>query len=159
MDKKEKLLNSLDGLEMSFKKKQEFVNILVGDSGSDSGGSDSSESTMEYLDVSEVDFVNNGTKEGNLLMYSFMVKCNHTMLGDNAIVPIGQLYIAGTSNVTFVYALAFDFSAKCIVSSNIKTVNVTFKEVLIQTGWTEEELIAIPRITKEEFYNLNSDNN
>ena len=29
MNKKEKLLNSLDGLEMSFKKKQEFVNVLM----------------------------------------------------------------------------------------------------------------------------------
>lgn len=119
-----------------------------------SGGGAGTESTMEYLDVSGVDFVNGGTKEGNLLLYSFMVKCNHTILGDNAVVPIGQLYIAGTSNVTSVHALAFDFSAKCIISSVIESVNVTLKELLLQTGWTEEMLAAIPRITKEQFYSL-----
>lgn len=117
-----------------------------------SGGGAGTESTMEYLDVSGVDFVNGGTKEGNLLMLSFMAKCNHTILGDNAIVPIGQLYVAGTSKTTSVHALAFDFSAKFIV--NTGTTNVSLKEALIQTGWTEEELAAIPRITKEQFYSL-----
>lgn len=117
-------------------------------------GEGGSESTMEYLDVSGVDFVNGGNKEGSLLMVSFMVKCNHTILGDNAIVPIGQLYVAGTSKTTSVHALAFDFSVRYIV--NTGTTNVSLKEALIQTGWAEEELAAIPRITKEQFYNLSS---
>lgn len=157
MNKKNKLMKALVGLELSNKAKQEFCDIILDKSNNESGGEGAGESTMEYLDVSGVDFVNGGNKEGSLLMVSFMVKCNHTILGDNTIVPIGQLYVAGTSKITSVHALAFDFSVRYIV--NTGTTNVSLKEALIQTGWTEEELAAIPRITKEQFYSLNIENN
>ena len=35
---------------------------------------------------------------------------------------------------------------------------VTNKEFLLENGFTQEELDAIPRITKEEFYNLDNNN-
>lgn len=147
-----KINKAINRYELSKDKKKDIINSIktnVPQSGGSGEGSN-----MEYLDVSGVDFVNGGTKEGNFLMCSFMVKCNHTILGNNAIVPIGQLYNAGTSNTTSIYALVFDFSAKYIISSGIEQINFTLKELLIQIGWTEEELAAIPRLTKEQFYNL-----
>lgn len=138
MDKKEKLLNSLDGLEMSFKKKQEFVNILVGDS-----ESDSNESTMEYLDVSGAGDL--GIFLCSLYSYQNKFRAQDTVSISSGIRSTGTVYIA--CSICF---------SDTIVIAGRKT---TILEELSASNITEEMLAAIPRITKEEFYNINSDSN
>lgn len=134
MNKKEKLLNSLDSLEMSFKKKQEFVNVLVGDSGSN-------ESTMEYLDISGVESV----MKNKLLMTAALLVNYSGAIGPLATFIIGM----EASALDTINYIAVDFNVE-IVSRGGKIIKL--KDLFPDSDF-------IPRITKEEFYNLNSDSN
>lgn len=131
MNKKEKLLNSLDGLEMSFKKKQEFVNILVGDSGS----SDNSENTMEYLNISELE---SSTKIQLLMTAALLVKYNGN------IAPLAPLILEiGDSVLPDINYIATDLNVEIATQGNI----LKLKDIISDSD-------SIPRITKEEFYKL-----
>lgn len=157
MNKKEKLLNSLDGLEMSFKKKQEFVNILVGNSGSDSDGSDiSGESNIEYLDIS-------GYDTQSLERSAFISGAIYSKMDFNGrvlIAPLIQGYVEAGGDMMkllgAVKAVSVDFKMKGVFDTDYGLQ--TFEESLT-SNLTNIDLTSIPRITKEEFYNLNSDSN
>lgn len=110
-----------------------------------SGGSGSGEDTMEYLDVSglEDDF------KKSLFLFS------HTMRVDGTRIPytmpsVGFLADVGISRVGTITKISINFSQKMSDSVSVKTV----LDRLLEIG-TKEELDAIPRITKEEFYSLN----
>lgn len=122
----------------------------IGEKEQQGGTSGGGESNMEYLDVREIDFKTGGTKEGNLIALCYHMNGNHESIGD-FVLPIGQVYVVQTSKLSIVRYLAVDFSSKAIMSGGI---NFTVGEMLKQTGWTENELAAIPRITKEQFYTL-----
>ena len=111
------------------------------------GGTETS--SMEYLDVSGIDFTGGEQKTGNLIALCYHMNGSHSAIGD-FILPIGQVYVVKTANLTSVRYLAFDFSSKVILQGRTASV----KETLLTTGWTEEELNAIPRITKEQFYTI-----
>ena len=71
---------------------------------------------------------------------------NQTLIG-----PAGLLLGVPADMVELV-AFGIDFNAK-MISSN---ASMTIKESLMNYGITEDQLAAIPRITEEEFYNLNA---
>ena len=126
-----------------------------GGSGSGSG-SGSSEVSVEYLDISNLD---SDVKKLNLVTISNIIKIEKD--GDiMCTTPIMQLdpmsgSIGGTldyfTNATIAVCIDFNLVIK------YPDWEVTNKEFLLENGFTQEELDAIPRITKEEFYNL--DNN
>lgn len=111
------------------------------------GGTEAS--SMEYLDVSGIDIVGGGQKTGNLIALCYHMNGSHSTIGD-FILPIGQVYVVKTANLTSVRYLAFDFSSKVVMGGQTMSV----RETLLTTGWTEAELNAIPRITEEQFYTL-----
>lgn len=145
MNKKEKLLNSLDGLEMSFKKKQEFVNALVGDSVSDSNGS----SDWEYIDISGL---SEQYKTALINFAGMLLKIN---IDETIIIASGGVTAMYQSSAILSGALAVGYipTVKIDMGQQGKGTIQYFIEQL------ENMNITLPRITKEEFYNLNSDSN
>ena len=118
--------------------------------GEQSGGGAGTESTMEYLDVS-------GGDEANirrLLVYGYVAKFSYN--GEVQFLPTANPLIDGILAIPlFPSAISIDFTT--VITFTDTNQNMTIKEALLQTGSTpitEEELAAIPRITKEQFYNL-----
>ena len=105
-----------------------------------SGGGAGTESTMEYLDVS-----------GNSKMQSYYNAAILIKSTENGgmIIPAG-MGNSGYDSSKFV-AYGIDLNLQIYNSSTGLT---TVGDMLNLFGITEEELAAIPRITKEEFYNL-----
>lgn len=126
--------------------------------GASSGGSGESggeASSIEYLDVSgEMD---SDTIFNTLLMASFYTKVISTNF--RQVSPSLSFYIMspeiGVNNITNVY-FAINFNDKYMVDApnlNIKE-DLTMLEYVLKSGITQEQLDAIPRITKEQFYSL-----
>lgn len=110
-------------------------------------------STIEYLDVSGLDILNTEGKDFSIGAYAFSVK----MTISNkltAFIPSSAFQSYSTFPETVVvHAVAIDFSfPTSIFGGEILTI----KETLISLGLTQEQLDAIPRITKEQFYSLES---
>lgn len=125
------------------------VNVNVPQSGGDAPSQPSGGSSIEYLDVSDIDIANGGEKTGTLIATCYHMNGELSSVG-KFVLPIGQVYVFKTSNLTSVKYLAFDFSSKYMAGG----MSFTIKEALLQVGWTEAELDAIPRVTKEEFYTI-----
>ena len=104
----------------------------------DSGGGTGEASTIEYLDVSGV---NQEIYFTTLLITSFVSKSK-----ENGVVCILPSAAMVGYNNSLIISLAIDFS--------FKTSNGTILELLLNMGITQEQLDAIPRITKEQFYSL-----
>ena len=115
-----------------------------------SGGSLGGEaSTIEYLDVSGM-ADEMSVKKTALIFQSYLVK----FFDDNKVFVIGGaglLTVEDNINTITegVVAVAIDSNAKIIMEGRIGTI-LEFLSNL----FTQEELDAIPRITKEEFYSL-----
>lgn len=112
------------------------------------GGGGGAESTIEYLDVS-------GVEDGRayLFMYAIGVK-GYVSTFDSIIVgatpyTFVSLLDGNTDDVTAI-ALSMQWSIKQ------QGVTTTVKNALNQSGWTEDKLAALPRLTKEQFYNTES---
>ena len=106
-------------------------------------------STIEYLDVSGM-ADEMSVKKMALIFQSYLAK----IFDDNKVYVIGGagLLTVGDNINTItegVVAIAIDFNAKIIMEGRIGTI-LEFLSNL----FTQEELDAIPRITKEEFYSL-----
>ena len=119
------------------------------------GSSSSNEEAFEYLDVRSLDDV---TK---LILVSGALAFNGSMtMGDNVVKmvsPFGSFGIMGTTiDLSELKFIAIDFGFKIVSTDRIQSIKDIFIE---QYNYTEEELAAIPRITKEEFYDLNSGDN
>lgn len=126
------------------------------DNGGGSGGGESA-STIEYLDVSgniDGNIILSGGVEVplNLISYAGITyKVNQE--GVIEILPI--LNILNPNFVGDTLALAVDFSTK--LSNPAAGGLVSVKEFLINFGGiTEDQLASIPRLTKEQFYDLNA---
>lgn len=118
---------------------------------SNDGSGSGEASNIEYLDVSGLDILNTEGKDFSIGAYAFSVKMT---ISDKltAFIPssVFQSYSTFPGTVV-VHAVAIDFSfPTSIFGGKILTI----KETLISLGLTQEQLDAIPRITKEEFYNL-----
>ena len=112
------------------------VNVEVVSSGDGSGSGEAS--NIEYLDVSGV---NQEIYFASLLIMSFVSKNK-----ENGVVGITPSAAMVGYNNSLIISLAIDFS--------FKTSNGTILELLLNIGITQEQLDAIPRITKEQFYSL-----
>ena len=109
--------------------------------GASSSGSGSGEaSTIEYLDVS------NQSSVMNLFVKSIAYICKAYIDEKYFIAPLSLF----SSNDIAIVAAAVIPSMKIIIDSG----EYTLAELASQFGLSQEQLDAIPRITKEEFYSL-----
>lgn len=126
---------------------EDFYNEIIQGGGSGSGEA----STIEYLDVSEIERTD--TLKTLLVASAILVKI--TFQGNIIYMPpilyeVGA--IASIEELTSVAKyLAVDFNL-LTYSPGLGKVNLN--NCLVAFGITQEQLDAIPRITKEEFYSL-----
>ena len=125
---------------ISPKDSKTLYNKLGEKSESNSGNS---ESSIEYLDVSGASY--EGVQQ-IFLMTSILVKYS-TEFGTVIFSPFA------TANINFekqLKAVMIDFTMQLSELGVIGTV----KDAFIQQGFTQEDIDAIPRLTKEQFYSL-----
>ena len=134
----------------------------VEQSGASSGGSGESggeASTIEYLDLRNY----SGTAFGVAVnAKSLLFKFNSNLFnGDSESAPVYQIYVVGDvleAGNAYIQALlmgsdfvGIDFNLKTNGRGELKT---TAQQIIEDQGITQEQLDAIPRITKEQFYSL-----
>lgn len=136
-------------------------------------GGGTSESNIEYLDVSGLGDIR--MLKTLLLQSSYLVKIPQTITIDTSegnmtgtftlnrgIAPSASWGISagrfrqGTDNYhqteEAVTACSLDFGIPIIT----ETMQTTLGEMCVMVGFTQEQLDAIPRITKEQFYDLSN---
>lgn len=120
----------LDKFDISEEDKNKFLNGIESDSGESS--------SIEYLDVS-------GSEVGKGLccLYSYQNK----ILVKNGVISITSA-IRSYNNTYIARSICF---YDTIIVANDKT---TILEYLETSGITKDQLDALPRITKEQFYSL-----
>lgn len=116
-------------------------------------GGNAEASSIEYLDVRDVD---SGILSAllNCSMYD-KIKAetlNYTFIGFNR---QSVRDIVGEDTITKTLAVAVNMNDFIIVNMDGQIQNFTIKDYLLISA-TQEELAAIPRITKEQFYSLES---
>lgn len=137
----------LDKFDISNEDKNEVLNKI----GKSSSGGDSN---IEYLDVSGFGMTDNGSPSDELFVIVNAAICVKGDFGGE-----GTAVLTGTGLMTLFRAFGDDLygmiKAVLIDYNLIITVSgqMTIKELLLNT-FTQEQLDAIPRITKEEFYSL-----
>lgn len=117
-----------------------------------------SASTIEYLDVSGLGETNEHLRNG-LVVLADVVKSRNdegTFVGA-CLSGIQYLFGVSTNNATTVVAVAVDLtrhlSGKVINGEQVIGYSIAELLVLMETA-TQEQLDAIPRLTKEQFYTL-----
>lgn len=111
------------------------------------GGGESGSSTIEYLDISGL----SGYAKMDMCMYSLAVK---GLLGEQQMAGFPtNAYFTAQGKSTDVTACIIDFSLeiKAMVEGSIMTMTVG--EQIKNSG---TDIDSIPRITKEQFYDLNA---
>lgn len=125
------------------------------------GGGESGGSTIEYLDVSGLGETNEYLRNGLVSLADIVKSKNEegTFVGV-CLTGIQILFGISTNNTTTCVAVAVDLTRHIMY----KPINgegagsLTIAQVLtsIVEGITQADLDSIPRITKEEFYDLNA---
>lgn len=133
---------------------QDFSDEIASIEGGGSGGGDSS---IEYLDLSGVDYM----IDGQIPLKSFVALMGYTMKFVN---PNNDVLIIACCSSLF-----SSFSATAIQSLDYRAVEINFNgiyggnpstgitttnDILLQSGVPQSELDSIPRLTKEQFYSL-----
>ena len=119
------------------------------------GGGESGGSTIEYLDVS-------GMQESLLTIIArFAPLCKINKDGEMAVgAPYyGLMLFTGelSTRITHVKAIGIDLSQRFDIKKGTNAMNVTLIDYLTMMGIaTQADIDAIPRITKEQFYDLNA---
>lgn len=112
------------------------------------GGGESGDSNVEYLVAPRTE----DNRWGMALTYSRAAKASG--IGFELIGTAGVLVAEGLlQRPQDIIALAVAFDD--IAAKNLE-INFTVREAFEQLGFTTEELDAIPRLTKEQFYDLNA---
>lgn len=145
--KNPKINKALDRYELSKEEKKDIVNEVKNISGS--GGSTSSGgSNIEYLDGAEIQ---SGLDSQSLMStYILMLAYRVKILKDGVYGILGA-QTPGNFNGT-VIGIEIDFNSYISLNSSLGLLTV--KDFLILIGVQQQQLDAIPRITKEEFYTL-----
>ena len=111
------------------------------------------ESSLEYLDVSEIDINDNPQFINIVTTASLVYLSDYTAFGQtfNGVITYGQFGFLGADS-QYIKALAIDLNADIL---NMQTMSgyVTIKEYFRRIN-IEELYNSLPRITKEQFYNL-----
>lgn len=107
------------------------------------GGEESGGSNVEYLDLREVSLLRQVFFSG-----AYVAK---GVVADNIWIcsPYMFLYQGVEDNINY---LAVDMNQYMKLGAGMGTL----KEALIGSGYTQEQLDSIPRITESEFYDLNA---
>lgn len=106
------------------------------------GGTEAS--SMEYLDISSL----SKTRKMMFLNLCVVAKFAKDIISPFAYMATYQTDLATTA--TDATMVAIDFGAKVYNNDTL----LTTKEMLLNLGYTEETLAAIPRLTEEQFYTL-----
>ena len=112
-------------------------------------GGGTSESNIEYLDVSGGDFVEHPESKVEFIFVSSAIKIK----GDGYLNIIPSAYIITEQDgleIADVKAFKIDMNEMFLLTNAEPT---TIKEKL-EKSYGKEYLASIPRITKEQFYNL-----
>lgn len=123
-----------------------------GGSGEGEGGGSTGGGSIEYIDVRSMD-------EGEKILLSTLafafngaIKIGTNIV--NVIYPFGSF---GTTGITLslpeLKFIAIDFGFKMTSPDGTQSIKDSLIE---QYNYTEEDIAALPRITEEEFYNLNA---
>lgn len=129
------------------------VNIKTNVPQNGEGGGSTGGSGVEYIvfDSSNIAAI-------TLSLLSIYTKVSASRNGGTPFILVGPTYIIKHSDpgVTMTeIAFCVDLNAKTNTESSPETMT-TIKEYVLSKGVTEEEIAALPRITEEEFYNLNA---
>ena len=123
------------------------------------GGGSESASNVEYLDISGVSETNEYLRNG-LVLFADIVKSKNeegTYVGV-CLNGIKEIFGISNNNITTCVAVAADFSRH--IKGKINggpELEMSIYDLLIKRETaTAEELDAIPRLTKEQFYDLNA---
>lgn len=136
----------LDKFDISKEDKNKFLNGIE-DAGSGGNGSDE-DSNIEYLDITNV-----SSYKELLLQYSFRA----CVISDDVKMNATSFAVYNTIIDLISYKSLYiqtDFKSKVYGIQSGQTFNLTIMEVLNMANITQEQLDAIPRITKEQFYSL-----
>lgn len=116
------------------------------------GGGESGGSTLEYLDFSEWLYESWAT----FLIMSFIEVKGHPTLNGQSVKVIAptNVYRTLAGELLSIRQASIDFSMPIILSAGGQVQTATVADYLIQQGATQEQLDAIPRLTKEQFYTL-----
>lgn len=106
------------------------------------GGTEAS--SMEYLDVSGLDRM----LAEAILVSSYLTK--FTTTDGRKFIGFEYMASALVDSIDIIVAVCCDLNLKVNMNGNEMTV----AEAIIQSGITQEQLDALPRITKEEFYTI-----
>ena len=107
-------------------------------------------SSIEYLDLRGYDPINDRAIAGVIGVSLLWNALNN---GVSLIGPVAMITSVIQGNLEKLLACAVDFS----VSLSIGPSGIlTAKDFLLQSGVSEEAIASIPRLTTEEFYNLNA---
>ena len=121
-----------------------------GGSGESGGGEDS---TVEYLDLANtVPSLCNGEYWTLQFITASLYSKGHNSEGNLFVIPSALVVNGQLENVFWyqVSCVAIDFNETISFGSVI----ITVKDMFHSSGYTDDKLALIPRITKEEFYNL-----
>ena len=127
---------------------QRIENLQVG------GGT--SESNIEYLDVSGLGETNKSLRNALVLLADIVKSKNEegTFVGA-CLSGIQMVCGVTTNNATTCVAVAVDFSRHLKGKGNEGAVDMSIAELIIMmVGTSQEQLDSIPRLTKEQFYTL-----
>lgn len=133
------------------------VSVNVPQSGGGEGGSGGG-SNIEYIDFTNV----SGAAAGIALAFSYFVKAVITSDTMGEIKASGmpavviQELAAGLGGKSTLIACAVDLTRRIKMSMGGKVQEVTVIEYGVGNGAKPEDFDALPRITEEEFYNLNA---
>lgn len=121
-------------------------------------GGGTSESSIEYLDVRGLGDTNENLRNG-LVLFADIVKSKNeegTFVGA-CLTGIQSAFGITSNNATTCVAVAVDFSRyiKGMGNEDGQVIEMSIFDLLVaMVGVTQEQLDAIPRITKEQFYTL-----
>lgn len=124
------------------------VNDIPQEGGNSGGGGEESVDTMEYFIAKDAP---------QLSSYLSTVKMSFL---SGEIIQIMPFIPQGAGLVEQGEILAFgvDFQARSLAVTNVEKVDVSMLDVIIEaTGLTADQIAAIPRITKEDFFTLPKD--
>ena len=129
------------------------VKVDIPTEGGSAGDGDAEGANYEYLDLTNM----TDNEIIPLMPFCFLGKFDKgdvdEVLGGKAITPISLMYAGGVSSTQgsrWISAVSVDLSAEIKMEGQL----LTMRELFSMQGITPEQLASIPRITKEEFYNL-----
>lgn len=104
-------------------------------------------STIEYLDMRDIGY------SGDIIVQAALFA---KLISDSisTVAPSGIIYPLASSVNGKITHLGVDWNMRIVTKQNDTINDLTALEYILSKGIAQEELDAIPRITKEEFYNL-----